>query len=81
MTNAEVIFFLTFQSLDNQNIYNGCNTLKIDYSRLTNLNLKYNNDKSRDFTRPDLPTGDGMDNGMPMGGGGKYHCYINLTYK
>ncbi|XP_059146841.1 polypyrimidine tract-binding protein 3-like isoform X2 [Physella acuta] len=56
-------------SLDNQNIYNGCNTLKIDYSRLTNLNVKYNNDKSRDFTRPDLPTGDGMDNGMPMGGG------------
>ncbi|CAL1535572.1 unnamed protein product [Lymnaea stagnalis] len=56
-------------SLDNQNIYNGCNTLKIDYSRLTNLNVKYNNDKSRDFTRPDLPTGDGMDNGMSMGGG------------
>ncbi|GFS25662.1 polypyrimidine tract-binding protein 2 [Elysia marginata] len=45
-------------SLDGQNIYNGCNTLKIDYSKLTNLNVKYNNDKSRDFTRPDLPTGD-----------------------
>ncbi|KAH9499924.1 Polypyrimidine tract-binding protein 3 [Bulinus truncatus] len=57
-------------SLDNQNIYNGCNTLKIDYSRLTNLNVKYNNDKSRDFTRPDLPTGDGMDNGLPMGNSG-----------
>uniref|UniRef100_A0A0B7ATI7 RRM domain-containing protein n=1 Tax=Arion vulgaris TaxID=1028688 RepID=A0A0B7ATI7_9EUPU len=53
-------------SLDNQNIYNGCNTLKIDYSKLTNLNVKYNNDKSRDFTRPDLPTGDSMDNGMRM---------------
>ncbi|CAG5128612.1 unnamed protein product [Candidula unifasciata] len=56
-------------SLDNQNIYNGCNTLKIDYSRLTNLNVKYNNDKSRDFTRPDLPTGDSMDNDMGYGGG------------
>uniref|UniRef100_A0A2C9JHX8 RRM domain-containing protein n=1 Tax=Biomphalaria glabrata TaxID=6526 RepID=A0A2C9JHX8_BIOGL len=57
-------------SLDNQNIYNGCNTLKIDYSRLTNLNVKYNNDKSRDFTRPDLPTGDGIDNGLPLGNPG-----------
>ncbi|RUS84713.1 hypothetical protein EGW08_007541 [Elysia chlorotica] len=54
-------------SLDNQNIYNGCNTLKIDFSRLTNLNVKYNNDKSRDFTRPDLPNGDNNDNGMMMG--------------
>ncbi|KAK7100715.1 hypothetical protein V1264_023616 [Littorina saxatilis] len=67
-------------SLDSQNIYNGCNTLKIDYSKLTNLNVKYNNDKSRDFTRPDLPSGDptldqamqmgGMGGGMPMGGFG-----------
>ncbi|XP_076462710.1 polypyrimidine tract-binding protein 2-like isoform X3 [Babylonia areolata] len=71
-------------SLDSQNIYNGCNTLKIDYSKLTNLNVKYNNDKSRDFTRPDLPTGDpaldqaiqmgahafGLPGGMPMAGFG-----------
>lgn len=56
-------------SLDGQNIYNGCNTLKIDYSKLTNLNVKYNNDKSRDFTRPDLPTGDpNLDQVMQMGG-------------
>lgn len=54
-------------SLDNQNIYNGCNTLKIDFSRLTTLNVKYNNDKSRDFTRSDLPTGDNNDSGMMMG--------------
>nr|KAG5714085.1 hypothetical protein BaRGS_020413 [Batillaria attramentaria] len=55
-------------SLDNQNIYNGCNTLKIDYSKLTNLNVKYNNDKSRDFTRPDLPSGDpALDQAMQMG--------------
>ena len=47
------------QSLDGQNIYNSCCTLRIDFSKLVNLNVKYNNDKSRDYTRPDLPTGDG----------------------
>ncbi|MGH0133583.1 UNVERIFIED_CONTAM: hypothetical protein FKN15_030895, partial [Acipenser sinensis] len=46
------------QSLDGQNIYNACCTLRIDFSKLTSLNVKYNNDKSRDYTRPDLPTGD-----------------------
>uniref|UniRef100_A0AAQ5YP98 RRM domain-containing protein n=1 Tax=Amphiprion ocellaris TaxID=80972 RepID=A0AAQ5YP98_AMPOC len=45
-------------SLDGQNIYNGCCTLRISFSKLTSLNVKYNNEKSRDFTRPDLPTGD-----------------------
>nr|XP_006815130.1 PREDICTED: polypyrimidine tract-binding protein 1-like isoform X2 [Saccoglossus kowalevskii] len=47
-------------SLDGQNIYNACCTLRIDYSKLTTLNVKYNNDKSRDYTRPDLPSGDGQ---------------------
>nr|BAO03403.1 polypyrimidine tract binding protein 1b splicing isoform [Oryzias latipes] len=47
-------------SLDGQNIYNGCCTLRISFSKLTTLNVKYNNDKSRDFTRPDLPSGDGQ---------------------
>lgn len=47
-----------FQSLDGQNIYNGCCTLRISFSKLTSLNIKYNNEKSRDFTRPDLPSGD-----------------------
>lgn len=46
------------QSLDGQNIYNACCTLRIDFSKLTSLNVKYNNDKSRDYTRPDLPSGD-----------------------
>ncbi|XP_019605107.1 polypyrimidine tract-binding protein 3 isoform X3 [Rhinolophus sinicus] len=46
-------------ALDGQNIYNACCTLRIDFSKLTSLNVKYNNDKSRDFTRLDLPTGDG----------------------
>jgi len=45
-------------SLDGQNIYNGCCTLRIEYSKLSNLNVKYNNDKSRDYTNPGLPTGD-----------------------
>ena len=46
------------QSLDGQNIYNGCCTLRIDNSKLTALNVKYNNDKSRDFTNPTLPAGE-----------------------
>ncbi|KAM6902515.1 polypyrimidine tract-binding protein 3-like [Xenentodon cancila] len=45
-------------ALDGQNIYNGCCTLRIDFSKLSVLNVKYNNDKSRDFTRGDLPTGE-----------------------
>ncbi|KAK2887840.1 polypyrimidine tract-binding protein 3-like [Channa argus] len=45
-------------ALDGQNIYNGCCTLRIDFSKLSALNVKYNNDKSRDFTRADLPTGE-----------------------
>nr|XP_057929952.1 polypyrimidine tract-binding protein 1b isoform X2 [Doryrhamphus excisus] len=45
-------------ALDGQNIYNGCCTLKISFSKLSSLNVKYNNEKSRDFTRPDLPSGD-----------------------
>lgn len=49
---------LLFQSLDGQNIYNGCCTLRISFSKLSSLNVKYNNEKSRDFTRPDLPSGD-----------------------
>ncbi|XP_061115783.1 polypyrimidine tract-binding protein 3-like [Conger conger] len=45
-------------ALDGQNIYNACCTLRVEYSKLTSLNVKYNNDKSRDFTRLDLPSGD-----------------------
>ncbi|CAH1774321.1 unnamed protein product [Owenia fusiformis] len=47
-------------SLNGQNIYNGCCQLKIDFSKLPSLNVKYNNDKSRDYTNPNLPTGEGM---------------------
>ncbi|XP_076183692.1 polypyrimidine tract-binding protein 1 heph isoform X2 [Ptiloglossa arizonensis] len=45
-------------ALEGQNIYNSCCTLRIDYSKMQNLNVKYNNDKSRDYTNPTLPTGD-----------------------
>uniref|UniRef100_A0A8C8UJY7 RRM domain-containing protein n=1 Tax=Peromyscus maniculatus bairdii TaxID=230844 RepID=A0A8C8UJY7_PERMB len=43
--------------LDGQNIYDACCTLRITFSGFTNLTVKYNNDKSRDYTRPDLPSG------------------------
>ncbi|NWH79334.1 PTBP3 protein, partial [Piaya cayana] len=45
-------------ALDGKSIYTGCCTLRIDFSRLASLTVKYNNDKSRDFTRFDLPSGD-----------------------
>jgi len=48
------------QSLNGQNIYNGCCTLRIDFSKLQELNVKFNNDKSWDFTNPNLPSGDSM---------------------
>jgi len=38
---------------DHQNIYNGCNTLQVEFSKMTELTVKYNNDKMRDFTKPD----------------------------
>ncbi|XP_044779237.1 serine/threonine-protein kinase tousled-like 1 isoform X5 [Drosophila simulans] len=55
--------------LDGQNIYNGCCTLRIDNSKLTALNVKYNNDKSRDFTNPALPPGEPGVDIMPTAGG------------
>ncbi|XP_032874069.1 polypyrimidine tract-binding protein 3 isoform X2 [Amblyraja radiata] len=53
-------------ALDGQNIYNACCTLRIEFSKLTSLNVKYNNDKSRDFTRLDLPSGDGQSIDAPV---------------
>jgi polypyrimidine tract-binding protein 1 len=50
-------------SLHNQNIYNGCCTLQIDFSKLTTLEVRFNNDKSRDYTNLLLPTGDGSSGG------------------
>ncbi|XP_054253600.1 polypyrimidine tract-binding protein 3 [Indicator indicator] len=44
--------------LNGQNIFNSCCILHIEFSRLSSLKVKYNNNKSRDFTRFDLPCGD-----------------------
>ena len=58
------------QSLNGQNIYNGCCTLRIDFSKLQELNVKYNNDKSWDYTNPNLPTGDTMQSSLDNTGDG-----------
>lgn len=50
------------QALNGQNIYAGCCTLRIQFSKQDSLVIKYNNEKSRDFTDPSLPSG-------PSGGG------------
>lgn len=56
--------------LHGQNIYNGCCTLQIDFSKLTTLEVRFNNDKSRDFCNPLLPSGDGQPNSIGGGGAG-----------
>lgn len=38
--------------LDGQNIYAGCNSLKVQYSSLSELDVKQNNDRMFDFTAP-----------------------------
>jgi len=43
------------QLLDGQCLFHHANTLRIEFSKLTMLNVKYNNDKSRDYTNPALP--------------------------
>ncbi|TMS32289.1 hypothetical protein L596_000152 [Steinernema carpocapsae] len=45
-------------TLNGHQVYTGCCTLRIDYSKLATLNVKYNNDKSRDYTNPNLPSGE-----------------------
>ncbi|KAL9665457.1 hypothetical protein QQ045_020877 [Rhodiola kirilowii] len=43
-------------TLQGRNIYDGCCQLDIQFSNLTELQVNYNNDRSRDFTNPSLPT-------------------------
>lgn len=45
------------ESLNGQNIYNGCCTLRLDYSKLQTLTVKFNNERMWDYTNPDLPSG------------------------
>ena len=48
-------------ALNGQQMFPTGNVLRIDYSMMTNLSVKYNNEKSRDFTNPGLPS-----TAMPM---------------
>ncbi|XP_028763867.1 polypyrimidine tract-binding protein homolog 3 [Neltuma alba] len=43
-------------TLQGRNIYDGCCQLDIQFSNLDDLQVNYNNDRSRDFTNPGLPT-------------------------
>lgn len=45
-------------SLNGQCIFPGCCTMRVDYSKLPSLNVRYNNEKSRDYTDSSLPSGD-----------------------
>jgi hypothetical protein len=64
--------------LHGQNIYNSCCTLHIDYSKLNTLNVKYNNEKSRDYTNPLLPAGDCPDH-LALGPGGIINGSMQLS--
>lgn len=43
-------------ALQGRNIYDGCCQLDIQFSNLDELQVNYNNDRSRDFTNPNLPS-------------------------
>ncbi|KAL2894474.1 Polypyrimidine tract-binding protein-like protein 3 [Bienertia sinuspersici] len=42
--------------LQGRNIYDGCCQLDIQFSNLDELQVNYNNDRTRDFTNPSLPS-------------------------
>lgn len=54
----EVAAHVAKNSLNGKNIYDGCCTLRVEFSRQESIHIKYNNDKSFDFTNPNLPQGD-----------------------
>ncbi|KAE7998230.1 hypothetical protein FH972_002795 [Carpinus fangiana] len=43
-------------ALQGRNIYDGCCQLDIQFSNLSELQVNYNNERSRDFTNPNLPS-------------------------
>lgn len=49
---------LVVQSLHGQDIYTGGCTLRVDFSKMSKLSVRYNNDKSWDYTNPNLPSGE-----------------------
>eukprot|EP00922_Rhytidocystis_sp_ex-Travisia-forbesii_P005465 GHVS01007971.1.p1 GENE.GHVS01007971.1~~GHVS01007971.1.p1 ORF type:complete len:421 (-),score=76.14 GHVS01007971.1:121-1383(-) len=55
--------------LHNRNIYDGCNTLQIQPSRLQELVVKNNNNRSMDYTTGDVGNGRGSGGGYAGGGG------------
>jgi len=65
-------------NLHGQNVYNGCCNLRVESSKISSVNVKYNNDRAWDFTNPNLPSGEngaasnrpapGSDAGMGNGG-------------
>eukprot|EP00698_Gefionella_okellyi_P012084 TRINITY_DN3229_c0_g3_i1.p1 TRINITY_DN3229_c0_g3~~TRINITY_DN3229_c0_g3_i1.p1 ORF type:complete len:473 (+),score=77.27 TRINITY_DN3229_c0_g3_i1:96-1514(+) len=44
-------------ALQGCNIYAGCCTLSIQFSKLVDLTVRFNNERSRDFANPSLPEG------------------------
>ena len=66
-------------ALNGQNIYNGCCTLQIDFSKLNSLEVKFNNEKSRDYTNLLLPSGGGGGGGGEGGGAGESGATGNGT--
>lgn len=65
-------------ALHGHSIYASCCTLHIDYSKLNTLNVKYNNEKSRDYTNPLLPAGD-MPEHLALGPGGIFNAPLHLS--
>jgi len=55
-------------ALHGQNVYNGCCNLRVESSKVTSVNVKFNNERAWDFTNPNLPAGDGNMRGNSGGG-------------
>ena len=45
------ILHFSFQSLNNQNVYSGCCTLRLSDTKMKDLDVKSNSDKARDYTK------------------------------
>jgi hnRNP-L/PTB/hephaestus splicing factor len=56
-------------ALNGRDIYTGCNTLHICFSRHTELKVKFNNERSWDYMNPNLPAGPPMASGQQQYGG------------
>ena len=45
----------TFDALDNQEMYAGCNTLRLGFSNLTEITVKHNNERSWNYRMNGMP--------------------------